>query len=385
MVNEAILDRPRDQSDDRRMSGASPEIEALAEAGDPRAQCDLAAALDAQGRHDQALAWLERAAGGGDTRAMVRLGVRLVTGEPAPAKLQAGVDFIATAAERGDGEACALMAGIVAAGRLRPQSWAVALDYLRRGAEWGDSSCQAQLALLTADTEVKAAIEGGDPPRDVWRWAHDGVDIEALLKTPPRRQLSREPRIRTFPGFLTQEVCDWMIEQARDGLAPARIYDDGSGGALKSERRSNTNAVFHPIQTDLIQEIIRARIGAVAGHPPPCLEHLSVLHYQVGQQFLRHVDFLDPTLPGLAAVIAQRGQRVATLLVYLNDDFDGAQTEFPVLALRWKGKAGDAILFFNVDAAGEPDRRTMHAGLAPTRGEKWLLSQFIREREQPFD
>jgi hypothetical protein len=45
---------------------------------------------------------------------------------------------------------------------------------------------------------------------------------------------------------------------------------------------------------------------------------------------------------------------------------------------RYRGAKGDAILFRNVDSTGAPDRATLHEGLAPTRGEKWLLSQWIR-------
>ena len=40
-------------------------------------------------------------------------------------------------------------------------------------------------------------------------------------------------------------------------------------------------------------------------------------------------------------------------------------------------------MFFNVDAAGQPDRRTLHAGLPPSAGEKWLLSQWFRDRGAP--
>jgi hypothetical protein len=50
------------------------------------------------------------------------------------------------------------------------------------------------------------------------------------------------------------------------------------------------------------------------------------------------------------------------------------------LKWRYRGRKGDAIFFWNVDPSGAPDKRTYHAGLAPTRGEKWLLSQWIRER-----
>ena len=37
-------------------------------------------------------------------------------------------------------------------------------------------------------------------------------------------------------------------------------------------------------------------------------------------------------------------------------------------------------MFANVDLNGAPDRLTLHTGCSPTRGEKWLLSQWIRDR-----
>ncbi|MEI9890695.1 MAG: hypothetical protein WDN45_08980 [Caulobacteraceae bacterium] len=53
------------------------------------------------------------------------------------------------------------------------------------------------------------------------------------------------------------------------------------------------------------------------------------------------------------------GQRVATALVYLNDEaLEGGETDFPQLNLRHRGRKGDALVFFNVDASGRPDRRT---------------------------
>jgi hypothetical protein len=105
-----------------------------------------------------------------------------------------------------------------------------------------------------------------------------------------------------------------------------------------------------------------------------------VLHYEAGEQFAPHRDFLDPAVPGQAADFARRGQRIVTFLVYLNSDFEGGDTDFPILALAYKGGAGDALYFGNVDSAGVPDLRTLHAGLPPTSGEKWLFSQWVRDR-----
>ena len=110
------------------------------------------------------------------------------------------------------------------------------------------------------------------------------------------------------------------------------------------------------------------------------MELTKVLHYSVGERFDLHFDFIDPAVPDFANELAARGQRLATFLVYLNDDYEGGETEFPLVALRHRGLVGSALYFANVDSSGEPDRLTIHAGLAPTSGEKWLLSQWIRSR-----
>jgi hypothetical protein len=93
-----------------------------------------------------------------------------------------------------------------------------------------------------------------------------------------------------------------------------------------------------------------------------------------------HHDFGDPAEPGYARQVADYGQRVLTVLIYLNDDYEGGETDFPLVSWRYKGKTGDAILFHNVLLSGQPDRRMLHAGLPPSTGEKWLFSQWARSR-----
>jgi prolyl 4-hydroxylase len=93
-------------------------------------------------------------------------------------------------------------------------------------------------------------------------------------------------------------------------------------------------------------------------------------------------DFFHPRLPNYRELIGVKGQRVKTLLVYLNEDYEGGETDFPKAGVKFRGGMGEALLFDNVDADGVGDAKTVHAGLAPTRGEKWLLSQWIRDRAQ---
>jgi hypothetical protein len=59
---------------------------------------------------------------------------------------------------------------------------------------------------------------------------------------------------------------------------------------------------------------------------------------------------------------------------------EGGETDFPRLGIRHRGRKGDGLMFRNVDAEGRGDYRTLHAGLPPTQGEKWLVSLWIRDR-----
>jgi prolyl 4-hydroxylase len=148
--------------------------------------------------------------------------------------------------------------------------------------------------------------------------------------------------------------------------------------------RSNTGAAYSLIDTDLVMQLIRARIAHAAGVPYTALEPTEVLHYSVNEQYRPHVDFFHPSRPNYPEEMRLRGQRIKTCLVYLNKDYDGGATDFPKLDIRFRGDAGEALVFDNVDAAGECDMSTLHAGQPVTHGEKWLLSQWIRNKAQPI-
>jgi predicted 2-oxoglutarate/Fe(II)-dependent dioxygenase YbiX len=179
-------------------------------------------------------------------------------------------------------------------------------------------------------------------------------------------------------GFLPQSIRNWLIGLASGRLAPALVYGRNNVNARPSEARRNKAFEFAFADYDVVAHLTRARIAATIGLPVAALESSQILNYQVGESFAPHHDFLDPADPARAAEIAARGQRIVTFLIYLSDDFEGGETAFPRLGLRHRGAAGDALYFGNLDSAGMVDRRTLHCGLAPTRGEKWVFSQWIR-------
>jgi hypothetical protein len=327
------------------------------------------------------LSELERAAASGNATAMTDLGLRLLSAEDETFVPQRGADWLAAAAEQGSGEACALVAVLAGAGVCRPQSWEIALDYLQRSAELGWGPAREQLALLAADRKlVDREDEATAKATASWQRLRRAIDISAWTACPPKQSLSESPRIRKIENFASEAVCAWLIERARSKLGRARTYDIETGEGVVEDSRTNSEADFNIVESDLILILLRARIATATGLPPAVMELTKVLHYDVGQQFSPHFDFIDPATPGMAREMEARGQRLVTFLMYLNDDYEGGETYFPALGLRHRGRKGDALLLANVDRVGNPDRRTLHAGLAPTRGEKWLLSQWIRDR-----
>ena len=71
---------------------------------------------------------------------------------------------------------------------------------------------------------------------------------------------------------------------------------------------------------------------------------------------------------------------MGTFLLYLNDGYEGGETDFPSAGLSFKASTGDALFFANVTREGRPDPLGLHAGRPPLSGEKWILSQWIRDR-----
>lgn len=251
----------------------------------------------------------------------------------------------------------------------RTADWPAALVELGRAAAQGSPGAQGQLRVLA----------GRDPGADGWPALAAAVDLGPWLTRAAPQRLPGQERVAAAAAFLPPPVCRWLIARAEGRLAPAPVYD-AEGGVTRGGNRNNTAFSFEPDDPDLVIRLVRAKIAAALGVAAPALEPSQVLHYAPGESFHPHYDFLDPAKPGQAAQIAEAGQRIATFLVYLNEDYEGGETAFPELGLSYRGRTGNALFFANVDAQGLPDRRMLHAGLPPATGEKWLLSQWIRDR-----
>lgn len=304
---------------------------------------------------------------GQDAAALLDLGLRVMTGRDAPCSPVNGAAVIEFAAERGDARAQLYLSRLAAQGLTSSPGLAPAFDALNRACVSGDSTARAELEFMQA------------------RGLGTLEDVESWLSSPSTPEsLSDSPRVMAFRGLVDPLICRRLIELATDRQVAAEIYDLSSGTMRADPMRTNRRAPFSPVDIELLLQLLRMRIGKIIDTPVDTFEFPEVLHYCAGERYKPHVDYFHVAVPRFAEHVRIHGQRARTALVYLNDGYEGGETSFPKLGFGFRGAVGDALVFHNVDDSGAGDMRTLHEGSPPVSGEKWLLSQWIRDRRQTF-
>jgi len=345
------------------------------------AEISRARELDAQGRHDEAINELAIAAQRGDVEATTALAKRIIVGDRAPRLGMRGVGLLQDAVKLGGAEAADRLAAIFAAGVAGPPDWPSALRLLALAAERGWGPAREQLEILAAASRGAAGGLQPDPSRSPSSILAE-IDLRNLLVPESGVTISNDPQIRMFPGFVDGPVCDWLIDRARSRLSRALVYDVTTQTDFEGDTRTNSFAVFSLMDADLVHLLVQTRMSVACGQPVTHMEAATVLHYGVGEQIGYHYDFVDPEQPNYAQDIRRFGHRIITFLVYLNCDYEGGETVFPKLEISHTGERGEGMFFANTLRDGQADVRTLHSGQPPTRGEKWVFSQFIRNRPE---
>lgn len=339
-----------------------------------------AAALDAAGDHDEAVNMLARATQAGDLVAMTALGKRLLVGDRSPYLPREGAGMVLEAAGKGVPEAIAQVAVFQCTGIYQPKSWPHCISTLTWAARRGWEPARLQLLLLHGAglDEAEAQLQTGD---DAW-WQQLGqsLDISPWLQPAAGAVLNAAPLLRHFRDFIPLPICRLLIRQSSARLQPALVYDPVNKRNIRYKTRTNSIAQFNLVENEVLHFLLQEKMSAACGIPMIQMEATAILNYQPGEEISNHYDFVDPELPNYDQEIAENGQRVITFLIYLNDEYSGGETAFPEIGIEHKGRAGEGLYFVNSLPDGAPDLRTLHAGKPPLQGEKWIVSQFIRNR-----
>lgn len=210
-------------------------------------------------------------------------------------------------------------------------------------------------------------------------WSCVSEKVFDFDSSPVCAELSISPSIKQYKAAFTPAECEYVIAQSIRLLAPSQIVDPATGVARADTYRSSYTAIFGAGDGDPFLQVLSRRLATLTGCAHRCGEFLSVLYYRPGQQYLPHFDWLPP-----GNDLERGGQRAATALIYLNEEYEGGGTYFETPNLEVAAMIGNVVVFENIDENGQPDQRTRHTGRPVKTGAKWLASRWMRVQNYNF-
>lgn len=186
----------------------------------------------------------------------------------------------------------------------------------------------------------------------------------------------REPQI--YPNFITECDASYILQSAQYNYTDSVVVGtDNSEGIRKSK-------TYWLKRDDPIAQKIIKKVCKINGHDTEQAEDIQVVKYEPNGYYKEHHDSCcDNTID--CKEFTKDGNRVLTMLIYLNDGFQGGATYFPNLNKEYKPNKYSGILFYpmnkNEDKCHE---KSLHGGKPITSGEKYIANVWIREKPKPF-
>ena len=182
-----------------------------------------------------------------------------------------------------------------------------------------------------------------------------------------------------YENFLSDEECEHIKEPSAPLLQRSAVVGKDFS-SVETRIRTSAGCFLKRGHSDTVKAI-ETRIEKLTGMPSTRGENLQVLHYTDAQEYQPHFDFFEPQTEAETEMLRIPGNRVGTLILYLNDVDEGGATYFPQLKLAIHPKKGSALWFGYHGDDGIFDQRSEHAGLPIITGEKWIATKWIRERD----
>ena len=179
--------------------------------------------------------------------------------------------------------------------------------------------------------------------------------------------------LQEFPNFFSEDFCKELIDIGETDFEIAR-----EAGAQYEDAIEETKFYLDSDSESL--KTIREIVAEQTGLPIENQEPMSFIKYHVGGTFKAHLDCFHDDMNFYEGLMRQGGNRVKTCLIYLNEGFEGGETEFSKLNYRVVPKTGLMVTWNNTNAEGEIIPESEHEGLSVISGIKYVLSIWIRER-----
>jgi len=173
----------------------------------------------------------------------------------------------------------------------------------------------------------------------------------------------------TYYSKLVWFCCD------RDTFVSAPVVGKGPSGEISPSRTSSTSFLAREDLPGYMRKVCM-----LTGKPAAHCELPQVGRYLSTQRYVQHYDAFDLTSEDGRRFAQNGGQRIVTVLSYLNDVPRGGHTTFPMLNFSVQPRKGMAIVFFPATVDGVLDPVALHSA-EPAVDVKYVSQVWIRQRD----
>jgi prolyl 4-hydroxylase len=181
----------------------------------------------------------------------------------------------------------------------------------------------------------------------------------------------RDPKV--YPKFITDDEAKYILKMAEYNYEDSIVVGTHSKGIRKSQ-------TYWLNKDDEIAKKIIQKVCDIDGYSIDQAEDIQVVKYEPNGYYNEHHDSCCDDLDECKEFLKD-GNRILTMVIYLNDDFEGGATRFPKLDKNFKPKKYSGILFYPMNKNGDKcHENSLHAGMPVTKGEKYIANVWIREK-----
>lgn len=185
--------------------------------------------------------------------------------------------------------------------------------------------------------------------------------------------------LRMCTSFLSYDECCHLISKY-DSKALQKSQTTSPGDPKAKSKTSSENRPLDNHDCDQL----KYKVSECLNWSYQSIENPHFIRYRKGNEYKLHYDDFPPIMFYMKEVaeknqLESRGNRVATAILYLNEDFKGGETEFPLTNYRIVPKTGLLASWHNINSDGIRIEHSMHAGLKILSGTKYIIGFHLRE------
>lgn len=177
---------------------------------------------------------------------------------------------------------------------------------------------------------------------------------------------------KVIDKFLTPAECQGFIDfSEKQGYEEALIRTRDKGEVMNKDYRDNDRVIWdNPQIAKQIFELVKDHLPQmIDGYEPIGLnERFRYYRYKDGQRFKPHVDGAFKRSDTEVSLI--------TMLIYLNEGFEGGATNLIIFNENVVPKTGMVLLF---------DHKILHAGAPVTNGVKYVLRTDVMYKLKKYE